>query len=166
MSYRLVDCLLAGTPASKQSTNPYDIYLMLCVQSWAPDDGREDRPKHVEWYSINSKIVPLVDFTIQIYHDARSHERQKSVFLLSQNVKCFLISGVDDNKSISMTLKTCSLPTHVIWSRNERVSNFPGPQFQPFNAKFYSLITTIEILCQFVRFLIQKQMTPYRRSLF
>ena len=43
MSYRLVDCLLAGTrwnwnqfhlmPASKQSTDLYDIYLMLCVQS-------------------------------------------------------------------------------------------------------------------------------------
>jgi len=63
-------------PASKYSTNLYDIYLMLCVQSWTPDDGRKDRPKHVEWYSINSKIVHLVDFTIEIYHDARSHERQ------------------------------------------------------------------------------------------
>jgi len=42
--------------ASKQSTNVYDIYLMLCVQSWTPDDGRKDRPKHVEWYLINSKI--------------------------------------------------------------------------------------------------------------
>jgi len=39
MSYRLADCLLAGTrwncshlvPASKQPTNLYDIYLMLCV---------------------------------------------------------------------------------------------------------------------------------------
>jgi len=28
---------------------------MLCVQSWTPDDERKDRPKHVEWYSINSK---------------------------------------------------------------------------------------------------------------
>ena len=42
-------------PASKHSTNLYDIYLTLCVQSWTPDDGRKDRPKHVEWYSINSK---------------------------------------------------------------------------------------------------------------
>ena len=41
-------------PACMQSTNLYDIYLMLCVQSWTPDDGRKDRPKHVEWYSINS----------------------------------------------------------------------------------------------------------------
>ena len=40
---------------SKQSTNIYDIYLTLYVQSWTPDDGRKDRPKHVEWYSINSK---------------------------------------------------------------------------------------------------------------
>jgi hypothetical protein len=63
-------------PASKQSTNLYDIYLMLCVQSWTPDDGRKDRRKHVEWYSINSKIVHLVDLTIEIYHDTRSHECQ------------------------------------------------------------------------------------------
>ena len=38
-----------------QSTNLYDICLMLYVQCWTPDDGRKDRPKHVEWYSINSK---------------------------------------------------------------------------------------------------------------
>jgi len=35
-------------PATKQSTNLYDIYLTLYVQSWTPDDGRKDRPKHVE----------------------------------------------------------------------------------------------------------------------
>jgi len=28
---------------------------MLYVQSWTPDDGRKDRPKHVESYSTNSK---------------------------------------------------------------------------------------------------------------
>ena len=52
--------------ASKQSTNQYDIHLMLYVQSWTPDDGLKDRPKHVEWYSINSKIVHLVGFAIEI----------------------------------------------------------------------------------------------------
>jgi hypothetical protein len=40
---------------------------MLYVQSWTPDDGRKDRPKHVEWYSINSKIVHLVGFTTETY---------------------------------------------------------------------------------------------------
>ena len=53
------DCLLAGTrwnlfplvPASKPSTNVYDIDLMLYVQSWTPNDGRKGRPKHVERYS-------------------------------------------------------------------------------------------------------------------
>jgi len=64
-------------PASMQSTDLYDIYLlMLYVQSWTPEDGRKDSPKHVEWYSTNSKIVHLVGFTVEIYHDARSHERQ------------------------------------------------------------------------------------------
>jgi hypothetical protein len=43
MLYRPVDGL-----ASKQSTNLYDIYLKLYVQSWTPDDGRTDRPKRVE----------------------------------------------------------------------------------------------------------------------
>jgi len=72
-------------PASKQSTNLYDTYLMLCVQSWTPDDGRKDRPKHVERYSINSKIVQLVGFTTKIYHDARSHERQITKFVAASN---------------------------------------------------------------------------------
>jgi len=94
MSYGLVDCLLAGTPASKQSTNLYDIYLMLCVQPWTPDDGRKDCPKHVEWYSINSKIVHLVGFTMEIYHDARSHERQ-IWYRMASPLGC----GVEDTKS-------------------------------------------------------------------
>ena len=34
--------------ASKQPQKLYDIYLMLYVQSQTPDDGRRDRPKHVE----------------------------------------------------------------------------------------------------------------------
>jgi hypothetical protein len=42
-------------PASMQSTNLFDIYLFLYVQSWTPDDGRKDCPKHVEWCSVNSK---------------------------------------------------------------------------------------------------------------
>jgi hypothetical protein len=46
--------------ASKQSTNLHDIYLMLCIQSWTPDDGRKDRPKHVDWYSVNPRIVHQV----------------------------------------------------------------------------------------------------------
>ena len=71
-------------PASKKSSNLYDIYLVLCLQSWTPDDGRKGRLKHVEWYSINSKIVHLVGFTAEIYHDARSHERQKRNYVSSK----------------------------------------------------------------------------------
>ena len=48
--------LHASGPARWHAVNElYDIYLMLYVQSWTPDDGRKDRPKHVEWYAINSK---------------------------------------------------------------------------------------------------------------
>jgi len=66
-------------PLASSQQNLFDIYLMLYVQSWTPDDGRKDRPKYVEWYSINSKIVHFVGFTIEIYHDTRSHERQNCV---------------------------------------------------------------------------------------
>ena len=46
--YVIQFCWLHATVhASMQSTNLYDIYLMLCVQSWTLDDGRKDRPKHV-----------------------------------------------------------------------------------------------------------------------
>ena len=57
MSYRLFDYLLEETRWN----------LMLFVQSWTSVDGQTYRPKHVKWYSINSKIVHLVGFTIEIY---------------------------------------------------------------------------------------------------
>ena len=44
------DCL----PASRQQYL-FDICLLLYVQSLTPDDGRKDRPKHVECH----KAVPL-----------------------------------------------------------------------------------------------------------
>ena len=53
MPYRLV------------ATNLYDIYLTLCVQSWTPDYGWKDRPKNVEWYSINLKVAHLAGFTVE-----------------------------------------------------------------------------------------------------
>ena len=45
-----ISCPLAS---SQRTCTTYT--WMLYVQSWTPDDGRKDRPKHVEWYSINSK---------------------------------------------------------------------------------------------------------------
>jgi len=36
--------------------NLYDIYILLCVQCWTPDDGQRNHPKLVEFYSkINLK---------------------------------------------------------------------------------------------------------------
>jgi len=70
MSYRFADSL--------QRVNLYDIYLLLCVQWKAPDDGQRNCPKHVEFYSKNKfeKLVHLVGFIIRIYHNAWSPERQ------------------------------------------------------------------------------------------
>jgi len=47
-------------------TNLFDLYLKLYAQPYIPDDGRKDRPKHVECYfKINKfvKLVHLVGFT-------------------------------------------------------------------------------------------------------
>jgi len=56
----------------------YDI--AVCTIKKTPDDGQRNSPKHVEFYSKNTrifeKLVHLVDFIIRIYHDARSPERQ------------------------------------------------------------------------------------------
>jgi len=46
----------------------HDIYLLLCVQYYIPDDGQRNCPKHVEFYSKNKfeKLVHLVGFIIRI----------------------------------------------------------------------------------------------------
>jgi hypothetical protein len=50
------DCFLAGMrwnisfPLASSQQNLFDMYLMLYVQSYTPDDERKDRPKHAECY--------------------------------------------------------------------------------------------------------------------
>jgi hypothetical protein len=39
-------------PASSRQQQMIDIRLSLYVQSWAPDDGRKDCPKHVECFAV------------------------------------------------------------------------------------------------------------------
>jgi len=51
----------------------FDKCLLLSVQSWTPDDGRKDHPKHVECHSkikYFGTLVHLVGFTIEIYCNA------------------------------------------------------------------------------------------------
>ena len=55
-------------PASSQQYL-LDISLLLYVQSWTPDGGRKDRPKHIDCYTKINKfetLVHLVGFTIEI----------------------------------------------------------------------------------------------------
>ena len=54
---------------------------MLYVQSSTADDGRKDHPKHVECYfkikyNRFKKLVHLVGFTVEIYDDVRSYDRE------------------------------------------------------------------------------------------
>jgi hypothetical protein len=55
-----------GLLASRQQYL-FDICLLLYVQSWTADDGRKDRPNHVECHSKLNKfdtLVHLVGFTV------------------------------------------------------------------------------------------------------
>jgi hypothetical protein len=50
---------------------------LLHTQCWAPDDGRKDRPKHVQRFTRINKLrqgVHLVGCTVGIYYDARTYE--------------------------------------------------------------------------------------------
>jgi len=47
--------------------NLYDIYLLLCIQCWAPNDGQINCLKHVKFYSKNKfdKLLNLFGFIIR-----------------------------------------------------------------------------------------------------
>jgi len=64
---------------------------LLCVQWNTPDDGQRNCPKYVEFYFKTKfeKLVHLVGFTIRIYHDPRSRERQIYLCVARARV-CFL----------------------------------------------------------------------------
>jgi len=67
-------------------------YLLLCVQWKTPDDGQKNCPKHVEFYSKKKfeKLMHLVGFSIRIYQDARSPERQTNIHFWSYLAQFFL----------------------------------------------------------------------------
>ena len=64
-------CLLVrGYPLASRQQYLLDKCLLLYVQSWTPDHGRKDPPKHVECHSKNKTkfyaLVHLVGFIIEI----------------------------------------------------------------------------------------------------
>jgi len=70
--------------------------------SWTPDDGQKDGTKHVEWHSINSKIVHLFGFTIEWnYHSSRCNNPKNGItrnygpsIRLVQSLGCQLLLGM------------------------------------------------------------------------
>ena len=76
MSYRLCRLLASRIiliPLASRQHNLYDIYLLLCVQCWTPDDGHRNCPKHVEFHPKNKfeRLVHLVGFIIRIEENSR-----------------------------------------------------------------------------------------------
>ena len=60
--------LHAATLARSKYQYWSDKYLTLCVQFWAPDDGRKTRLKHVERLTeINCETLQLVGCTLRVY---------------------------------------------------------------------------------------------------
>ena len=55
-------------PLASSQQNLCDIYLLLCIQYYTPDDGQKTCLKHVEFYSKNKfeKLVYLIGFNIGI----------------------------------------------------------------------------------------------------
>jgi hypothetical protein len=45
------NCSLVSFPLASRWQYMFDMCLLLYVKSWAPDDGRKDRPKHVQCHA-------------------------------------------------------------------------------------------------------------------
>ena len=60
--------MLTARQRDQNPANLYDIYLLLCIQYWTPDDRQKTFPKHVDFYSKNKfkKLVRLVGFILRI----------------------------------------------------------------------------------------------------
>jgi hypothetical protein len=71
-------CLLAGKPASSRQ------YLLQYVQSLIPDDGRKDRPKHVEFYSNKINLRLWCIWLVLIYKYITMHSPMKGTVLFTR----------------------------------------------------------------------------------
>jgi hypothetical protein len=62
-------------------------YTIAVCTVKSPDDGQRNCPKHADFHSKNKfdKLLHLVGFNIQIYHDAWSHEHHIELDALQQS---------------------------------------------------------------------------------
>jgi len=70
------------------ASSQHNLYVLLCVQCWTPDDGQRNWAKHVEFYSKNKfqKLLHLVGFIIRIYHDDGQRKCPKHVEFFFQKL--------------------------------------------------------------------------------
>ena len=103
--------LLAGMRWNAVPSHPrwrqlFDVCLLLYVQSWAPNDGRKDRAKHVERFTrinnLRNRCILLV--LLQKYYDARTYERQmilKHLTTLTVSTNCMTYTPVTFQSPVS-----------------------------------------------------------------
>ena len=103
MSYRFFLLLASGIrmeliPLASSQQNPYDIYLLLCIQYQTPDDGQKTCPEHVQFCSKNrfEKLVHLFGCIIRI--QGKRNKNRKSGLL-----------------TLCVSLQIC----HEIWGRRQ-----------------------------------------------
>jgi len=126
MPYRFADRTAVPTWSCSQAV--WHITL-LCVQWKTAYHGQRNCPKHVEFYSKNKfeKSIHLVGFTIRIYYDARSPERQNNLnhrphylYILTCfqicSIMSLLIKSVNDTYTqeiVSISLKDWERPRNA-----------------------------------------------------
>ena len=134
------------------------VYLLLCIQYKAPDDGQKTCPKHVEFYSKNKfeKLVHLIGFIIRMYHDVRSSECQKPTepSLLTPNQQVSQIRMLVEVRRMRNLLPLCMEGIRQMFGCRTRCN--PNLPLQP------PTQTTIWAYSEFARGLS----LPYRSSVY
>ena len=115
-----MSCRFADSLRASSQHNLYDLYPLLHVQYWNPDDGHRNCPKHVESYSESKfeKLMLLVCFIIRIYDDARSSEcrKQDSYRLTKENSVAMIFDRYTESK---WTLYRSSSYYPLLYGRRE-----------------------------------------------
>jgi hypothetical protein len=69
-------------PLASRQPYLFDIYLLLYVQFWTPDDGRKDRPKHVQCYAKVNNLRNWCTWLVLLWEYITMHGPMNVKFLI------------------------------------------------------------------------------------